>query len=192
MNKNSLMKTMIVVLSVLMAICFIATAISAFAGGFKLLVLVGCVSYVMMFLYLGVFYKRPHDNNMKMLLLIYAAVTAIGIDSTNNVTLGKILIPVSVVLISYMAGRLHKLEQNKKIITVVMAILIITTVEDIVLQANLMQSINAISNSNSSMLIKISSYAALFGNIVQFAFCSVVYVYRYKAHIEAGQNIPKK
>ena len=192
MNKNNLMKTMICVLSFLMAICFFSTAISAFAGGFKLLVLLGCMSYVMMFLYLGVFYKKPHDNNMKILLLVYAVVTAIGIDSTNKVTLGKILIPVSVVLIAYMAGRLNRLEQNKKIIAIVMAIFIVTTVEDLVLQANLMQSINAISNSGNSLIIKLSSYAALFGNIVQFAFCSVVYVYRYKAHIEAGQNVPKE
>ncbi len=183
---------MIVGLSVLMAICFFATAVTAFADGFQFLVLLGCLSYVMMFLYLGVFYKKPHDNNMKILLLIYAATTAIGIDSTNQVTLGKILIPIAVVLIAYMAGRLHKLSQNKKIIVIVMAILIITTVEDIVLQANLMQSITAISNSSYSLLVKLSSYAALFGNIVQFAFCSLVYVYRYHAHIEAGLNIPKK
>ena len=191
MNKNTFLKTSIVVLSILMAICFAATAVTAFAGGFKLFVLLGCMSYVMMFLYLFVFYKKPHDNNMKMLLLIYAVVTAVGIDSTNNVTLGKLLIPISVVLIAYMAGRLNRLEQNKKIMAAVMAILIVTTVEDIVLQANLMQSITAISNSGSALLVKLASYAALFGNIVQFAFCCVIYIYRYHAHIEAGLNAPQ-
>lgn len=189
---DKLMKTAIAVLTVLMAVCFAATAITAFADGFQLFVLLGCMSYVMMFLYLAVFYKKPHDNNMKTLLLIYAVVTAVGIDSTNRVTLGKLLIPVSVVLIAYMAGRLHKLEQNKKIILIVLAIFVITTVEEIVLQANLIQTIDAISRSDHSALIKFSSYAALFGNIVQFAFCSLVYIYRYKAHIAAGINVPKE
>lgn len=191
MNKKQL-KPIVITMSVLILICFAALVINVFDGGFSPLKLPPLLSYVMAFLYLFFLYKKPHGNDIKIMYLVYAVTTAIAIDSENAVRLGKFLIPVCVVLIAFMAGRLHRIDQNKIIIPVVAALLLIATAEDIILHANLANALDQIGLSDKSAVFKASEYIKMFSDIVMFGFISSVYAYRYDEHIAVGKSVPRK
>ena len=98
MSKNKL-KPIVITMSILIIVCFAALAINVF-DGFSIFKIPPLMSYVMAFLYLLVLYKKPHGNDIKIMYMIYATFTAIGIDSGNAVKLGRFLIPVCIVLIA--------------------------------------------------------------------------------------------
>ena len=97
-------------------------------------------------------YKKPHGNLLRYLMLAYGAILAIGsaaaflfgvatmgdpaagtmpmLDGAENhmsnmAPLQAFLLCLSILLIGYISGRLHKFEQNKWLLTLVLIMLLV-------------------------------------------------------------------
>jgi len=128
--------------------------------------------YVAIAWYAFVGYKKPHGNSLKLIMLVFVALMLVSL--ARNVLKGRIemslLRVITMLIIVYIAGRLERIEQNKYLVTVVLALLLINPVYKSITENEMI--LNA--------FIKRST------NIIMWVDLCAAYFIRYRKHKEAG------
>ena len=134
-----------------------------------------CLSYILILCY-GLFgYKVPHGNLLKYIMLFFALllVNEMALEAGGkypNLSSEAILWPISItgiciVIISYIAGRLHKFNQNIFLFSITLVLLVV--------RALLMSHYRTIMFAN-------------FSDVIIWFDINCAYALRYKQHIQAG------
>ena len=134
--------------------------------------IIGILSMVAVLYYAYIGYKKPHGNLLRNAFFIYALLDAAYIIAC-PATAPKYMITIfmiEVVLITYMSGRLNKLNQNKIIIAIV----------------GICTLVNGVCYFVRTPSISIIQLFHAFSSFIGWATLSVAYISRYEAHTEAG------
>jgi len=160
---------MIVLINIVSLIMFLAME---FSIGTLMLVVAACIEHAFVIYYVLFGYKKPHGNLLRYLMLAYAVTLGINLAAfpTSFTQLDLILSIASLMFIPYIAGRLNKIKQNKVLIPVVFALLIVS------------EMVYLVDFESPSFLI----YVRTFGQAMEWFAISAAYFVRYKEHKEAG------
>jgi len=174
-------KVAIIIMMVLVAagiILAIVDLINTTVFPFSFLSAVKLMMYLLI-AYYGLWgYKKPHGNLLKYLMLVYCfCLLPIIVITTSDIYV--ILLVITVILISFMAGRLYKFKENRIIAVVVIVLCVSSFIEQIFDPA----SITAKEVAETGNLM---AYFQPLNRIVQWLAICAAYFSRYQLHKEAG------
>lgn len=164
-------------------VCASQLVITAIAGLNVTVSVLGVIAYLVVLIYAISAYKKPHGNLLKYVLLIYATVLALS-TVTNLVQMmvapiAAIFMILCIAPVSFMAGRLNRLDENK-IIMILTGILLLASA---ILEA---ASLEILAGRSFEIFI---GYASTFAKFVLWIVICFIYVGRYEQHTEAGEKV---
>jgi len=136
------------------------------------------IEHVAVMYYVLFGYRKPHGNLLRYVMLLFALTLAIDLVGIHNEysTFYVALSVAYVFLISYIAGRLNKIEQNRVLMSLVLILFIIDSVSSCIFD---------------KPQTFIEGYR-LFGTTIEWFTLSAAYFVRYREHKEAGlSDAPK-
>ena len=202
---------------ILAAACFINSVISLFVYFNELYPAKSIISEVILiFIYLitGVYllygYRIPHGNLFKFVLLVMAFDLAISVTiDPSPVMLVNAFFILAAVIISYVSGRLHKIEKNRMLIIVILVLLLLGAIGNFCTNEygsyNYIYSQSQYDNASRDVFSEDvdyynyyyepehnqNSFSCFLSSIswaVLFCAMAMIYDYRYDSHITAGIN----
>jgi len=164
-----------IVLTILGVACTGIEVITSARGIFIIKGFVNLCLFLVMVGYALWGYRKPHGNSLKYLMLTYAAylLCYIYIAFLENSPLHGVVYAVVIGAVSYVAGRLNKINKNKIILYVAQIILLVTIISGIL--RNGTGLVNAIYRLNTCIL---------FSDVIG------AYLLRFSAHKGAGEAVP--
>lgn len=171
---TGLITTLIVItaLNIFSLICILIE----FKGHITFPILIGMINLAVSVFYIIYGYRKPHGNHMRYLLLFCSVTVALLLllNTANDSIYINALYLLEIILVTYMAGRLDRYNQNIIISAVVL-------VCNIIFSGNL---VNNIISTGSSMTIV--SFGSCIGCVTNWLIIAVSYIVRYKPHREGG------
>jgi len=171
-KQNKFVLAIIVIAVLVNLIILDATFLSNFTVDSLINVAFVSIEHLAVIYYVLIGYRKPHGNLLRYVMLLFALT--IGIDLViygKGYPMLNFALPVAeILLIPYIAGRLNKVEQNKILVSLVMALFIIDAL-----------SFGFTLESKSFIL-----YLVIFGQAIEWFAISAAYFVRYKEHKEAG------
>ena len=179
----------VVILISLLTVCGIIYTIAFMRAIPTFKVLSYLVGYALVLFYVFVGYKKPHGNTLRYIIFAFAVILLVC-DTINfaasigpeipqldfahvdlpaemsglSLVITDIIAAINACLICYMSGRLHKIDENRVIVTIVAVLFTVRAV--------LGKDANMILNDLNDLVIWLGLVAA--------------YFYRYKKHKEVG------
>jgi len=123
-------------------------------------------------------YKKLHGNLLKYLMLVYGfCLLPFIVINTSDIQI--MLLVITIILISFMAGRLYKFKENRIIAVIVIVLCVSLFIEQIFDPAS-------IASKEASKTGNLMAYFRPLNRIVQWLAICVAYFSRYALHKEAG------
>ena len=144
--------------------------------------IIAIVVYIIVFLYALYGYKKPHGNMLRYTFIIFAVSLALYAYSTLASPVSAVPVVINVlctVPIAYVAGRLHKFNQNKVLLYVALVMLLIAAIIDCIL-------------FTKSMVPEVGGFVfvvlkfSTFNKFILGLALATTYVNRFHTHKEAG------
>jgi len=163
--------------AVLVCLALVCSIIKLTNDCYFLVVIIEVGFNLLICFYAFVGYKKPHGNLLRYLMFIFGLMlmSRLHVCSIYKDTKSMILFTVSIALISYMSGRLNKIEKNKYIAVAVLLMLIHCSHAGMV-------TYELITDETVNFVDRISMYAPAFMWIA----LSSAYFTRFLQHKEAG------
>ncbi len=184
-NNSKILMYVIQALTLLGFLSTIAWLVVSFNPGLKeqtVLSIISLIVYVIVFLYALFGYKKPHGNMLRYTFIIFAvslALYAYGSQTSPVSTVSVIINVLCTVPVAYVAGRLHKFNQNKVLLYIALVMLLIAGLMDcILLTQNMVPEV-------SGFIFVVLKFGA-FNKFILGLALATTYVNRFHTHKEAG------
>ena len=161
---------------------FIAAAAHPEAGLGMGVIILSIIAYIVAMVYALHGYKKPHGNMLRYTFLVFAVSLALYSD-TQLAQISSVTVLINVICtvpVAYMAGRLHKFNQNKVLLYIVVVMLLIAGIIDFVWFTPSMAPGVA-----GGFLFAVLKFSTLNKFILSLALAAA-YVSRFRTHKEAG------
>ena len=144
--------------------------------------LLSVIAYIVAIVYALVGYKKPHGNMLRYTFLVFAISLALYADKVQLSQVGTVALLINAVCtvpVAYMAGRLHKFNQNKALLYLVVVMLLIAGLIDFMFFTK-----NAVPGIGGFVfgVLKFST----FNKFILALALATAYASRFRMHKEAG------
>ena len=145
-------------------------------------IILSIIAYIVAMVYALYGYKKPHGNMLRYTFLVFAVSLALYADKQlSNISSVTLLVNViCTVPVAYLAGRLHKFNQNKALLYIVVVMLLLAGLIDFVWFGP-----NTVPGIASGFLFAVLKFSTLNKFILALALATA-YVSRFRTHKEAG------
>jgi len=84
------------------------------------------IVYILVLYYTFFCYKNPHGNMLKFVMLLFAGslITRMLVEFSLNNTVSLVFLPLSMIFIAYIAGRLDRITENRFYVVIVLILLL--------------------------------------------------------------------
>jgi len=132
------------------------------------------IVYILILYYTFFCYKNPHGNMLKFLMLFFSAslITRMLVEFSLMNTVSLVFIPLSMIFIAYIAGRLDRINENRFYVVIVLLLLLYVSFATV--------------SSTSTMNLKVYEYVAIFEPCIAWIAIIAAYFARYIEHKLAG------
>ena len=140
------------------------------------------IAYIVAIVYALVGYKKPHGNMLRHTFIVFAISLALYADKVQLSQVGTVALLINAVCtvpVAYMAGRLHKFDQNKALLYLVVVMLLIAGLIDFLFFTK-----NTVPGIGGFVfgVLKFST----FNKFILGLALATAYVSRFRTHKEAG------
>jgi len=169
-KQNKLLLGLCIALIVFTIVIEVRTLLLNLNGFVAVVLAIVVLMDLLVFYYIISGYKKPHGNLLRYQMLMFATTMVLDVSCFANISLYVLLRSMTILLISYIAGRLNKINQNKVLMPIVLLMIFAS-------------GCLTVKNLPTDDLINSISY--FMDSLVWIVTCAAYFV-RYKAHKEAG------
>lgn len=167
-------KTGIALIFLLTVIGFICCFFNFGISEVKVVSICTMAIYALDIFYVAVEYKRPHGNLLKYLMLVFAVslIPAVVLQIKMGTIPNVVILIISIVMISFMSGRLDRINENKYFCAIVFLLLLATRLITVI---------------KYNVALNFTYGITIFSHVIQWFILCCSYIVRYQQHKDAGK-----